>query len=202
MTAAALAYPGGSWTDANAEHFSLIRNFWCDLLRSQALGGADNSLSKWFASLAFSALGLGLWPYWVVAASLTRARPSLLLGLGWASAASLGAMVLLPSDRFPLLHGSVALVGGGLGIVCVGVCVAARAPGERRASLRRVSGSFTLILAVANAALYAQEAFGGGAETLWHPLIQKLATLALLTWMTSTVRMARARAPALRLPSK
>ena len=195
LAAAALVYPGGSWTDADARGFSLLRNFWCDLLRSQAINGADNTLGKWLASAAFAALGLGLWPYWVVAASLLpRARRRLVIALGWISAASLGAMVALPSDRFPLSHGVVALAGGGLGIACATVCLAARAEGEPRGSLRRVAGASTLALAVANAVLYVHVAYGGGEETFWHPLVQKVATLALLVWMTCTVRTARSRA--------
>jgi hypothetical protein len=200
MTAAALVYPGGSWTVTGAQGFSLLRNFWCDLLRSQAINGADNTLGKWLASVAFAALGLGLWPYWIVAASLLpKARGRRVVTLGWISAASLGAMVVLPSDRFPLLHGAVALLGGGLGIGCAWVCVAARLPGEQGRSLRRVAGAATLLLALANAALYVHVAYFGGPETFWQPLVQKLATVALLTWMASTVRAARRRAPALRM---
>lgn len=197
MAAAALVYPGGSWTDGGARGFSLLRNFWCDLLRSQAINGADNTLGKWLASAGFAALGLGLWPYWVVAASLLpRALRRKVIALGWSSAASLAAMVALPSDRFPLLHGAVALAGGGLGIAGAAVCLVARAEGEPPGSLRRAAGALTLVLAVLNAALYVHVAYGGGAETFWHPLVQKLATLALLWWMTSTVRAARRGAPA------
>lgn len=198
MTGAALVYPGGSWTAADASGFSLLRNFWCDLLRSQAINGQDNTLGKWLASGAFAALGLGLWPYWVVAASLLpQARGRAVVALGWISAASLGAMVALPSDRFPVLHGVVALLGGGLGIVCVGVCLAVRLPGEPSLGARRWAAASTLGLAIANAALYVHVAFAGGTETFWQPLVQKLATIALLVWMATTVRAARIRAPAL-----
>jgi hypothetical protein len=196
MTAAAIVYPGGSWTDRGARGFSLLRNFWSDLLRSEAINGADNTLGKWLSSVAFTALGLGLWPYWVVAASLLPSkRRRWVIALGWISAASLAAMVALPSDRFPLSHGVVALAGGGLGIACAALCLVARAPAEARSSARRVAGVSALVLAVANAALYVHVAYGGGAETFWHPLVQKLATLALLAWMTSTVRAARPASP-------
>lgn len=196
MAAAALVYPGGSWTDGGARGFSLLRNFWCDLLRSHAINGADNTLGKWLASVGFAALGLGLWPYWVVAASLLPSRRRrVVIALGWISAASLGAMVVLPSDRFPLLHGAVALLGGGLGIACASVCLAARVPGEQGASVRRVAGVAALALAVANAALYVYVAYAGGAETVWQPVVQKLATLALLLWMAATVSAARLDAP-------
>src|SRR5688500_9408037 len=112
MLAAADVYPGGSWTDRDAQGFSWLRNFWCDLLRSRAINGADNSLGRELASIGFAVLGAALWPYWWVAASvLTAKRKRWVTLLGMVSAACLGAMALLPSDRYPVLHGAVALGG-------------------------------------------------------------------------------------------
>lgn len=194
MTLAVAVYPGGSWTERGGEGFSLVRNFWCDLLRSRAINGADNAAAKVLASVAFAALGVGLWPYWWLAARvLPGARRAAVVRMGMLSAASLGAMALLPSDDYPVLHGVVALAGGLLGMASAAVCVATRLPGEPRASLRRVSGVSALGLACFNAALYVHVAFGRGEETVAQPLVQKLATAALLAWMLSTVREARAR---------
>lgn len=194
MTLAAAVYPGGSWTARDGEGFSLLRNFWCDLLRSRAINGADNAAGKVLASVAFAALGAGLWPYWWLAAGvLPDGRRAAVVRMGMLSAASLAAMALLPSDHYPVQHGLVALTGGLLGVLSAAVCVATRLPGEPRSSLRRVSGACALGLACLNAALYVHVAFGGGEETVAQPLVQKLATAALLCWMLSTVREARAR---------
>jgi hypothetical protein len=194
MFAAAELYPGGSWTDPGAQGFSWLRNFWCDLLRSRAINGADNGLGKQLASIGFAALGAALWPYWWVAASvLTAKRKRSVTLLGMVSAACLGAMAFLPSDRYPVLHGVVALGGGLLGIACAWVCVATRLPREPRSSLRRASGVAALGLAVLNATLYVYVAYGGGDETVAQPFVQKLATAALLVWMLSTVREAQRR---------
>jgi len=57
MAVAIGLYPGGSWTRPSARGFSLVRNFWCDLLRSQAIDGADNAAAKLWASVGFGALG-------------------------------------------------------------------------------------------------------------------------------------------------
>lgn len=195
LAAAAVLYPGGSWTDPEAQRFSVLRNFWCDLLRSDAINGQPNGAAKRLASIGFAALGLAFLPFWPTAASVLpaqRRRP--LIALGWLAAASLGAMVVLPSDRYPLMHGAVALAGGGLGMVCAWVCAGARLPGEPARSVRRVSGALAILLALLNAALYVHAAWGGGGETLWHPLVQKLATLALLSWMVSTTRAVQRRA--------
>jgi hypothetical protein len=194
MALAALVYPGGSWTSIEASGFSIVRNFWCDLLRSRAINGADNGTGKLLASVAFAALGVGLWPYWWVAASVLGGWRRRAVGfMGTLSAASLAAMAFLPSDQHPAVHGIVALAGGLLGMASASVCVASWLPGEPRLSARRVSGALALGLACINAALYVYVAYGGGDETIAQPLVQKLATAALLTWMLSTVIAARAR---------
>jgi hypothetical protein len=192
MTLAVASYPGGSWTAPGTNGFSLTRNFWCDLLRSQAINGADNGASKLLASLAFAALGVGLWPYWWVAASVLegpgRRR---VLHLGTASAASLAAMAVLPSDRFPTSHGVVALTGALLGMWAAGASVAERSAREPRVGVRRVTGALLLACAASNAALYVYVTYLRGPETVAQPIVQKLATAALVVWMLSTVRQAR-----------
>jgi hypothetical protein len=193
MAAAAAAYPGGSWTEPEATGFSIARNFWCDLLRTRAINGEDNLLGKRLASLAFAALGLGLWPYWWVAGAVFEGRRrKLVVGLGAASAAALAAMTLLPSDRFPIGHGLVALCGALFGMSAAGVSVAGRSPNEPRLGVRRTLGAFTLACAACNALLYVHVVYLGGAETPTQPIVQKLATLGLVCWMLATVRRARA----------
>lgn len=193
MAMAIGAYPGGSWTLPDASGFSFARNFWCDLLRSQAVNGADNAVAKHWASIGFGALGVALWPYWWVAASLLSGRARLLVvRLGIASAACLAAMTVLPSDRFRIAHGIVALSGALLGMLAAGVSISARAAGEPRFSLRRACGALALVLALGNALLYVQVAYLGGPETMAQPIVQKLATLVLLGWIFITVQRARA----------
>ena len=100
MTAACLSYPGGSWTLPSAEGFSLLRNFWCDLLRARAINGGDNAAGKQLAIVAFAALGLALWPFWwIAAAPLERRRGRLVWRLGGTSAAALLAMALQAAER-------------------------------------------------------------------------------------------------------
>jgi hypothetical protein len=200
MMLAIASYPGGSWTAPSSTGFSIVRNFWCDLLRSQAINGADNATSKWIASLAFGALGVGLWPYWWVAGAVLEGPGGRRVArLGTASAASLFSMAFLPSDRFPILHGVVALTGAALGIWAAGASVAGRSALEPRLSARRVSGVFLIVSAAVNALLYVHVAYLGGAETVAQPIAQKLATAALVIWMLSTVQLMRRgilRAPA------
>jgi len=192
LAAAAALYPGGSWSDRSLPGFSLWRNFWCDLLRSQAINGADNAASRRLSGLAFSALAVALWCFWQPASVLASrgAQPAGVLWLGRASTLALVSMALFPSDAHPLLHGAIALLGAGLGIGCAGLCVARRLPEEKSWSVRRVSGAAALLFATGNAACYVYVSYLGGPETPTQPVLQKFATLALLLWMLSTLRRA------------
>ena len=203
MTAAVVTYPGGSWSDPGSIGFSLVRNFWCDLLRGAAINGGDNALSRRSASIAFCALALGLWPFWwAAAAPLPPGRRARLTWLGTSSAACLATMAVLPTDRYSVAHGMVALSGAALGMWATATSVAERLPGEAPHGFRRVSGVLTLLAAAANAALYVYVAYLHGPENIAQPVVQKLATLLLITWMLSTVRAAaRSCSPSSRDPS-
>lgn len=192
IACAAWLYPGGSWTEPGSAGFSLLRNFWCDLVRSQAINGTDNGVSRRISSAAFAALALALWWFWPIAGSLLApARAARVSALGRLSTLALFSMALLPSDAHPLWHGVVALAGGGLGMVCAASCCI-RCGTEARYSARRLAVFATLLLAAVNAALYIYVAYAGGPETLLQPAVQKLATLALLVWMAATLRCAAA----------
>jgi hypothetical protein len=193
MALATWLYPGGSWTDRQSAGFSFWRNFWCDLVRSQAINGSDNGASRRVSSIAFAALALALWCFWPVASSLVApAHRAAVRRLGRISTLALLAMTLLPSDAHPLLHGVVALVGGGLGMLCAALASATRLNAEVRWSTRRIAGVAALALAACNAALYVYVAYADGPETPAQPSVQKLATVALLLWMSSTLARASA----------
>jgi hypothetical protein len=193
MALAIAAYPGGSWTVPSEPGFSLARNFWCDLLRSHAINGLGNATSKRWASLAFGALAVGSLPFWCAAASLFQPhRRWLVATLGATAAMGLGLMAALPSDRYPVAHGAVALAAGASGLLAAAMSSALRLGGERRFAMRRVAAALTLSLSALNAGLYVYVAYLRGPETVALPIVQKLATLSLVIWMSITVRRAAA----------
>jgi hypothetical protein len=102
-------------------------------------------------------------------------------------------MTVFPSDSYRIVHGVVALAGALLGMLAAAASVSVRALGEPRFSLRRGSGVLALALAACNALLYVHVAYLAGPETVAQPVVQKLATLALLGWMFSTVHHSRGR---------
>jgi hypothetical protein len=188
MAVAMALYPGGSWTERESVGFSFWRNFWCDLVRSQAINGAGNGPSRAASMVAFAALSLSLWGYWRVATCpFAPPRRSRLLVLGRTATVGLLATALLPSDAHPVVHGVVALSSGALGMTCTALCLARLTQREGRFSVRRCLGAAALLLSASNAALYVYVAYGGGPETPAQPSVQKLATLALLAWMVSTL---------------
>jgi hypothetical protein len=191
IASAIAVYPGGSWSERQSSGFSLLRNFWCDLVRSSAINGEPNGASRALASLAFAALAFALWQFWGVASWLLEpARRERVRRLGRISTLGLVGMSILPSDAHPVLHGVVALAGAGLGMLCAFACLQARPAGELRWSARRCWAALALAAAAANAALYVYVAYFEGPETPAQPSVQKLATLALLLWMASTLRSA------------
>ena len=188
MLAGAWLYPGGSWRHPQSDGFSVIENFWCDLLREPAHNGAANRWSVRLGTLGFVALGLALAPFWLeVSRLLPEPRAKLLRVCGVASAAATSLVALVPSDRFPHLHAPVALAAGGLGLFC-GVSLARFAFEQRRTwPWLAATSLFLLCAATVNLALYTWVAYFHGPETVLLPAVQKLATVGLLAWMAAAL---------------
>jgi hypothetical protein len=194
ILAATWRYPGGDFIVQKTDGFSL-RNFWCDLLREPAYNGAANGASVWLATLAFAAIGVALAPFWLEVSRLVPARERLLRVAGMISAVATVLVALLPSDRFPQLHGPVVITAGGLGIIC-GFFVGRAALAERRRwPLFAASSAALLLFAVANLLLYVWAVYFNGPKLVLLPAVQKLATLSLVVWMVAGLAAASARHP-------
>lgn len=188
MLAAAWWYPGGSWRHPRSDGFSIVENFWCDLLREPAHNGAANSRSVWLGTLAFAALGLALAPFWVeVSRLLPQRRAQLLRTCGPASAAATAVVALVPSDRFPHWHAPAVLVAGGLGLFC-GLLLTQCAIQQRRTwPFFAATSVFLLCAATINLALYVWVTYLQGPDTVVLPAVQKLATVGLVLWMAAAL---------------
>jgi hypothetical protein len=195
MLAGAWLYPGGSWRHPHAVGFSIVENFWCDLLREPAHNGAANARSVWLGTVAFAALGISLAPFWLeVSRLLPEARAKWVRACGLVSAAATALVALVPSDRYPQVHAPAVLLAGGLGLFC-GVLLGRFALEQRRREPWLAATSlFLLCAASVNLALYVWVAYFHGPETVVLPAVQKLATMGLVTWMTAGLA-ASARRP-------
>lgn len=192
MLAGALAYPGGSWLHPHSVGFSVVENFWCDLMRRPAHNGAPNPWAPALGILAFVAIGVALVPFWLeVSRLLPPRRARFVRGAGVVSAVCTAVVALLPSDRFPSLHPPIVLSAGGLGLIC-GLLVGGFAISQRRQFPVFAGASLGLLLAAAaNLALYLRAIYFQASETVALPVVQKLATLGLLVWMVAGLSASR-----------
>jgi hypothetical protein len=181
------AYPGGSWFHPlPSGGFSWLENFWCDLLREPAHGGAPNARAVWLATVAFAWLALSLWPFWLeVSTLLPRRRARFLRVAGPVSALATACVALMPSDRFPLLHAPVVLTAGGLGFVCGCACSAWALTRARQVPVFAAFSAILLVAAAVNLALYVAIVYFDTEDTVALPAVQKLATVALVGWIAS-----------------
>lgn len=60
---AALVYPGGNYLEPNSHGFSILHNYWCDLLNEKAQNGQDNPSSP-IAITAMIILCVSLTVFW------------------------------------------------------------------------------------------------------------------------------------------
>ncbi|RYZ07204.1 MAG: hypothetical protein EOO73_12595 [Myxococcales bacterium] len=194
MLAGALTYPGGSWLHPRSTGFSIVENFWCDLMRRPAHNGAPNPFAPWLGTLGFAAMGAALAPFWLEVSRLLPARRAQFVrGAGVVSAVCTALVALFPSDRFPHLHPPIVISAGTLGFAC-GVLTGGFALAQRRRFPVFAYASFALLLAAsANLVLYVRAVYFRAAETLALPVAQKLATLGLLVWMVAGLRASASR---------
>ncbi len=189
IVAGALAYPGGSWLHPQAVGFSLVENFWCDLMREPAHNGSPNRVAPWLGILGFAALGVALAPFWLeVSRLLPPRRASFVRVAGVVSAVATSLVALFPSDRFPRLHPPLVLTAGILGFICGLACGAFAISRRREQPLFAAASAGLLAAASLNLALYVRAVYFHAAETPLLPFAQKLATLGLLLWMVAGLR--------------
>jgi hypothetical protein len=195
LLGATLAYPGGSYLHPHAPGFSWREGFWCDLLREPAHDGSPNGRAVVLASAAFVALAAALLPFWLQVSRLLPSRRARWVQVaGVASSLATALVPLVPSDRFPGLHGPLVLTAGGLGFACGLWCGAFALARFRALPLFAASSAFLLACASANLVLYVWRVYLGGPETRALPGVQKLATFGLMVWMQAGLA-ASARRP-------
>lgn len=188
------AYPGGSYFDAHSPGYDLWHNFWCDALRNPALNGAPNARGARFATIALWVLSSGLMPFWGVAAALSAGRRAGLRSsiqlLGVVAMLGMMAVTLLPSNEFPVLHGTLVLVAGPPGILATLLCLLASRRSARIPALVTWLGTAALSLALCNFVQYAREFWLGATPWPLLPALQKVATALFLSWVVAICAIA------------
>ena len=181
--AAGSAYPGGTHFD----HAAVGHDFWRDV----AIDGAPNACACALARVAMITLALGLGVLFIALPRLFSSHARLgsaVRALGAVTVPFAIAVVLLPTDRFGKLHGVAIVFAGTLGLGAVtlalkGLFSDARAPRHVVAL-----GVVTMSVAAVDFALYVAELLSGGPAQIAVPVLERVATILILTWMVAVAR--------------
>jgi len=195
LMAAVLFYPGGSWADADSVGFRPFVNYWCDLMRDEAVNGAPNAASAVLAKGAFGALSVSSWAFWrVVAASLrtpTLARWAVVAGT--LSSVCLALVAVFPYDTLRLSHVITTLCAGASGFVASVLIMAGIRLSETTSRWGSVWGGAFMAAALVNIIVYVDIVLGSERGKILLPMVQHSGTLFMAIWMVYTVRDAGRR---------
>lgn len=177
--AAALLYPGGNFLQPGAGDYSLMRNFWCDLMEREAWNGRPNP-GRPFALASLAALALAIVGHWTHL-GLGRFRPGrprwlhFVLGL-----LALAAFVRIPVDHDLAVKGGI-LLGSLAFLWLVGRQVT-------NAHWGGATCAFSIwLLLIANFAVWET-----GRLIAWLPMLQKVTIILVAVWMLWEARASRA----------
>jgi hypothetical protein len=191
LALAARAYPGGNWIDRSAPGHDLWRNYWCDLMREQAVNGDENAASYVWAKAAFYLFGVALLLFWPLAARLVPVSGvrRLMVVLGRAGALGTLLVPVFTYDDFREWHAiSTSLAGAFSLVAIVALIVGSRSVRAGRA--RQLCGVVLAVFVLANLWVYVPIMVAGGGHDVRLPVVQKLGTVAALAWIAVTSRAA------------
>lgn len=171
--AAALYYPGGSQQDPQADGFSWLHNYWCNLLNEYAINGQPNR-GRYIAFAAMFVLILSLISFWWMFPLLAGLSNRLIWLMRTAGSLSMITAVFL----FTGYHDEVINIAGVFGLVAIGITYFGLY------QLRWLGlfawGLFNLLLIGLNNLLYY------GNDLLFYlPVVQKISFLSFLLWIST-----------------
>ncbi|HTS82686.1 MAG TPA: hypothetical protein VMH40_18940 [Myxococcaceae bacterium] len=175
---AASRYPGGTWMDRGTVGHSFWGNFLCDVARTPALDGRPHPGASWGRAAEWSlVLALSVF-FWIAPALVDpprRRRTIRVLGL----VAALGLALVPVTVRVP--HALALIAGAGPGFAATVLLMR----GLRPRPLLALLGALALGLSVLELALYLvfREGFFGAPLPPAVPAVQRLAVIAVVTWM-------------------
>jgi len=189
LALAAVRYPGGSWADPHARRFELLRNYWCDLFRVEAVNGLPNATSLLLARTAFFAMAAILPPFWWLASRKLDGRRARLavIGCGLANAVGVAVVASLAYRGYGVAHVAITSAAGALGLAAAAIVLRADLPPLSPLNATRAWGLALVVSVAANLAVYLPLALGGG-DSVAMPVVQKLATVCVLGWMLTIAR--------------
>jgi hypothetical protein len=168
---ATLLYPGGSQADKNADGFSWINNYWCNLLNETAINGQANT-ARPYAITAMFVLCATLAVFWFLFARHANFSKSARRLVTFSGITSMTITMFL----FTGFHDLVINVAGLFGLIALaGTYVGL----YKKQSYRLfVMGLFNLLLIIVNNILYHSTGL-----LKYLPVVQKITFLFFLIWI-------------------
>ena len=176
---AAALYPGGHQADPTGPGFSLLWNYWSDLLRGAAVNGEPNPAQP-IALAGLFALVLSISTFWCLIPALFPDLPQAAHAVR--AAGPVGALLTLLV--FTPLHDLV--IGASALLELSAMLVTLRCAHQRGERTVAASGAATLALAFATLAVWKTDALPGAL-----PVAQKAAALAVFAWVIVASERAR-----------
>lgn len=168
---ASTLYPGGSQSNRNSSSFSWWGNYWCDLLRKEAINGMSN-ISRPFALVSTFSLCFGVGIFYLLFPD------HFIMGKFWRRVVQIFGIsaVLFAFFLYTDEHDIVLNIAGILGFLAlIGTSVAL----YRNNSLRLLwMGGLCAFLVISNAYIYYSRMF-----VEYLPFIQKITTVFVLAWV-------------------
>lgn len=170
---AASLYPGGSHADRYSKGFSILHNYWCELLSSEAVNGAYNAGWR-VAMAAMIILCVSLATFWWQAPLLFPPNKWNNVFIGWAGVLSMAITPFLSSAYHDLVI-TLASIPGIIAMVATFVAL------YRQRWYKLVAFGIGCVLLIgANNYIYYT-----GHCLVALPLLQKITFLLVMTWMSS-----------------
>ncbi len=164
-------YPGGTKFDPGRMGFSMVDNYWCDLLDEPTYGGHQNP-ARPVALVGILILCTGLMVFWWRAPLLFPDSAS----KGWVvRITGIGSGATLPLVATPQ-HDLAINIAGILGFIALGISL--NVLKKRRETLPMLLGQGTLVFSLLNFLSWQT-----GIGLLWLPLLQKIAFAVFLLWV-------------------
>lgn len=168
---AALLYPGGSYTDKTAKGFSVLHNYWCDLLGDHAKNGQYNPGWR-IAMWAMAVLCISLAVFWWLLPKLFERNPWYTILISYAGIASMAITPFLSTKYHDLII-NIASVPGIIALVTTFTALYK----HRWYKLFLLGVCCLLFIGVNNYIYYT------GNSLYMLPLLQKITFLLVMTWM-------------------
>jgi hypothetical protein len=189
LAASMRAYPGGTQWDHAAQGNDFWRNYLCDLARTVALDGRANPAGSTLAQASMAMLATALFVFFWIAPLLfpTRARLATWVRvLGSSAIAASFAVVLLPADRYPEVHGAAIVVAGVPGVAsALLTTIGLRVGGETRALTIGAAwaGALAFVVSLLALLLYLRQFVVPGPGPVAGAILERLSLLLVLAWI-------------------